>query len=71
MKIIKSNHGLNLMFDSKDIGVSKPYLGKTSELQPLHLSHKVTDFEFLQQYFPKHHPIFDDFDNSYYYLFNR
>lgn len=71
MKIIKSNQGVSQLFDSEDITISRPYLEKTRELQPLHLSLNMTDFEFLQQWFPKNHMIFLDFSNSYYYLSNK
>ena len=35
---------------------------------PLHHVHAMTDYEFLRQYYPEDHQIFDDFGDSYYYV---
>lgn len=40
----------------------------TLHLKPLHHSHAMTDWEYLQKYFQVGHRIFNGFTENYYYL---
>jgi hypothetical protein len=54
MKILKSN--TNQVFDTDDINFLDSYTVQNQEL---------TDYEFLQKYFPLEHSIFHNFSNSF------
>jgi hypothetical protein len=34
----------------------------------LHHKHNMTDYDFLKQYFPLNHSIFEDLKESFYYI---
>lgn len=68
MKILKKPSGIiynTLDIDSREYN---PFKGFGNPI-PLHhfRTDNKTDFEFLSEYFPKGHPIFIDFVNSYFY----
>jgi hypothetical protein len=67
MKILKSN--TKEVFDTENINSIEIYKGNSSDKsKPLHHCHELTDYEFLQQYFPLNHSIFNEFPQSFYYI---
>lgn len=68
MKIVKSNVGIDQIFDTNDISYVGYYKESTIDLRPFHHTHRHTDYEFLKQFFPENHSIFSDFGNSFFYL---
>lgn len=70
MKIVKSNAGIKKICDTDTLSVEY-YNGNTINLKPLHHTAKLTDYEFLKQYFPEDHYIFIDFGNSYFYVLSE
>jgi len=67
MKILKSN--TKEVFDTGNLDSIKKFNGEKPDLsKALHQNHNTTDFEFLKQYFPLNHSIFEDFKESYYYI---
>lgn len=66
MKILKSPNAVIYDTTNKDSREFKPLKGFGNPI-PLHHTHEQTDFEFLSEHFPKEHPIFDNFSQSYYY----
>ena len=67
MKILKSN--TKEVFDTDNLNSIKRYEGNAPEIsKALHQNHNMTDYDFLKQYFPLNHAIFEDFKESYYYL---
>lgn len=66
MKILKSN--TKEVFCTQDPGFRERYTGPIPEVQDaLHHQHRTTDFEFLRQFFPEEHRIFENFRQSYYF----
>ena len=67
MNILKSPNGV--IYDTNNIDSINlnPFKGFGNPI-PLHQTHEKTDHEFLSKYFPKEHPIFKDFSQSFYYL---
>jgi len=66
MKILKSN--TNEIYDTDQVGVIEFFEGKKENLTPLHHAHAKLDIEFLKDFFPEQHRIFDNFGQSYYYV---
>ena len=67
MKILKNPEAV--IYDTSNLKSKEPNPCKSFEnLTPLHHCHEKTDYEFLYEYFPKDHPIFKDFNQSFYYL---
>ena len=67
MKILKSN--TKEVFDTENLNSIKRFEDKSPGIsQALHQNHNMTDYEFLKQYFPLNHTIFEDFKESYYYV---
>jgi hypothetical protein len=67
MRIVKSNAGIEQIFDTDTLSV-EVYVEGTRELKPLHHTHALSDYEFLKQFFPEEHRIFFDFGNSFFYV---
>ncbi len=65
MKILKRPE--NTVFDTAKIDNKETTSRSFTNLSPLHQTHTTTDREFLSQFFPDKHPIFDEFGKSYYY----
>ena len=67
MKVLKRPS--NVIYDTTNVDDRKfnPFKGFGNPI-PLHHTHEKTDYEFLSIYFPKDHPIFNDFTQSYYYV---
>lgn len=66
MKILKNPNAViydTTNIDSREFNSHK---GSGNPI-PLHHTHEKTDYEFLSEYFPKAHPIFDNFSECYYY----
>lgn len=68
MKIVKSNAGINQIFDTDNTMSVEYYKKSTVDLIPFHHTHELTDYEFLKQFFPEDHRIFYDFGNSFFYV---
>lgn len=67
MLILKSN--TNEVFDTSNLLSIKRYKGvKPDVSKALHQNHNITDYDFLKQYFPLSHKIFEDFRESFYYV---
>ena len=67
MKILKSN--TNEVFDTNNKDLIVAYQGNKPDMSNvLHQNHELTDYEFLQQYFPLNHSIFTGFSQSFYYI---
>jgi|WetSurMetagenome_2_1015567.scaffolds.fasta_scaffold2117590_1 hypothetical protein len=67
MKILKSN--TKEVFDTENPDLIEKFNGqKPGILAALHQNHELTDYEFLQQYFPLNHSIFEGFSKSFYYI---
>ena len=66
MKILKSPNAV--IYDTTNLESMElnPYKGFGNPI-PLHHCHRKTDYEFLSEHFPKEHPIFKDFSQSFYY----
>jgi hypothetical protein len=70
MKILKSN--TKEVFDTDNISTIEIYKGQKPETSnALHQNHELTDYEFLQQYFPLNHPIFNKFSAYFYYIITK
>lgn len=68
MRIIKSIKGFKQLFDTGDTSSIKEYAGSTTGLESLHHTSDITDYEYLNQFFPEDHSIFLDFGDSFYYV---
>jgi hypothetical protein len=67
MKILKSN--TKEVFDTENINLIEIYQYKKPDIsKALHQNHELTDYEFLQKFFPLNHSIFVDFSKSFYYI---
>jgi hypothetical protein len=68
MKILKSN--TLQVFDTDDINFIQSYKGnEPSDIsKSLHHNHELTDHDFLSEYFPANHQIFNDFSKSFYWV---
>jgi len=70
MKILKSN--TKEVFDTDNINLKEIYSAMRPDISnALHHNHELTDYDFLQQYFPENHPIFNEFSSSFYYIIPR
>lgn len=67
MKVLKRPSCVIYDTDDVDSRAYYPYSG-FGHLVPLNYCHEKTDYEFLLVYFPKEHPVFNDFGLSYYYV---
>lgn len=68
MKILKRTNGQGIIYDTENIQESYASTLNPNTEQSLHHHHRTTDFDFLLQHFPKEHPIFILFGESYYYV---
>lgn len=68
MKILKRTEGIGVVFDTSLIESQTKSDLKPSTKTALHMNHNTTDKEFLRQFFPEGHPIFQNFDGSFYYV---
>jgi len=66
MKILKSN--TNEIYDTDQLGVIESFEGKKDKLTLLHHAHAKLDIDFLKEFFPESHRIFENFGHSYYYV---
>lgn len=67
MKILKLN--TKEVFDTENVNLIEIYQGKKPDIsKALHQNHELTDYEFLQQFFPLNHSIFTGFSSSFYYI---
>lgn len=68
MKIVKSIKGFKQIFETNDASYIEEYTGSIVELEPLHHTSDMTDYEYLKQFFPEGHSIFFGFSDSFYYV---
>lgn len=68
MRIVKSVKGFRQVFDTGDTSSIEEYTGSIVELEPLHQTSDMTDYEYLKQFFPEGHSIFLGFSDSFYYV---
>ena len=69
MKIIKYQGKFGQIFDTDNIETIVILKSEVEDIMPLHHMNKpTTDYDYLKQYFPPNHNVFDDFGNSYYYV---
>lgn len=66
-EILKCNKGCVQVFRIDHLEFSVNFNGDSKRMLPLHHVHAMKDYEFLRQYFPEDHQIFDDFEDSCYY----
>ena len=69
MKIVKSTKGFKQTFDTNTLSIEE-YTGSTTQLEPLHHTSDITDYEYLKKFFPEDHSIFLGFGDSFYYVLN-
>lgn len=69
MKILKRINGYGEIFDTElpDMEAIKSNL-KPETKYALHMHHNTSDLIFLRQYFDKGHPVFIQFEQSFYYV---
>jgi hypothetical protein len=68
MKIVKSIGGFKQVFDTNNVSSIEEYTRGITELEPLHHTSDMTDYEFLKQFFPEDHSIFLEFGTSFFYV---
>jgi hypothetical protein len=71
MKILKRTRGIGIIYDTEDTTTATPSTENPSHTQWLCNHVRMTEFNFLSQYFPKGHPIFILFGESYFYVITQ
>lgn len=57
-----------IVFDTENPAFQAGFSGETRTLKPLTYSHELLDYDFLKQFFPLDHSIFEDFGHSFFYV---
>jgi hypothetical protein len=67
MKILCRVNGSGFLYDTENPDYCEKSDIKPDTKRSLHLSHRMTDYTFLRQFFPEKHRIFLQFSSSYFY----